>query len=337
MQDLFDFDVDETTNLFTKIRLTPVEAEYLDITFSSSNTAVATIDETGFVTCTGAGETVITATSKADASVSAVATVKVFAIQPGFTITNGVMTAYDGPGGDIRIPGTARSIAAGVLKNNQSITSIHLNKVETLENEAIRESKNITKVIAPNLKIIKNSVFQECEKLEIIEMEKVTSMNQYVFYKTALKSVYMPSLVSITDRRYQFGECKDLVSVDMPELQILGNYGTFLNCTSLKNVNLPKLRTFDGGVNGGTGVETFMGCSSLEEISLPSITMLKDNTFAGCIALKQIDLSLATGLTSVTNTAVPDLPGLNIYVATEQIKNLFTGSTYTVTVGSPVP
>lgn len=337
VQNLFDLDVDETIDIFGKMRPTPIEAEYLDVIFSSSNTAVATVSEAGLVTCVGAGEAVITVTSKADAAVSAIVTIKGYGTQPGFTIVNGVVTAYNGPGGDIRIPGTATSVAASVFKQNSSVMSVHLNKVTEIGNESFKEMLNITSVIAPNLKIIRNSVFQDCKKLETIEMERVEVMQQFAFSGTAIKEVYMPALITINDRKRQFGECKSLVSVDMPTLTGIGAQEVFYNCSNLKTINMPKLNTFNGGTNTGTGVDTFNGCVALEEVRLPSITILKNNTFANCAALKKLDLSSATGLTSVAASAVSNQAGLTIYVATEDIKGYFTGSAYTVIVGSPTP
>lgn len=42
----------------------------------------------------------------------------------GFTIADGVLTAYSGTGGDITIPDTVTIIAEGAFLNNKTITSV---------------------------------------------------------------------------------------------------------------------------------------------------------------------------------------------------------------------
>jgi len=338
----FEPDVAENINLFTEdelqLRLTPANVSPKNLIFTSSKPAVATVDIEGNVTCIAPGKTTITVTAKNDPLVSASVAMEVFAVSPGFTIdADGKVTKYDGPGGDIRVPRNGKIINGGVFKQKNAVTSVHLNKVTEVGNEGFRESKEITSVIAPNLVALRNSVFQECVKLDSIEMENVTVINQFTFYGTKLKKVYMPALKTITDRKNQFAGCLFLEEVDMPNLTGIGADDVFSGCVKLKTVKMPKLNTFAIGTNGGTGVGTFKGCTALEEISLPSVTMLKNNIFTGCTALKKLDLSSATGLTSVTATAVPDQAGLNIYVATNAIKDLFTGTNYTVNVGTPTP
>jgi hypothetical protein len=318
----------------------------------------------GVVTGRATGAATITVTSNADPTVSATITVEVFAIDPGFTVENGIVTAYSGPGGDLRVPGTATSIANAALRNNKDITSIHLNNVESLgttsgsqvfsgctaltrvtapnltlvQGECFKDCTNLTEFVGDKLITLKNAVFQGCTKLESINLENVTEIGQFAFQGTALRSVYMPSITSITNRRRQFSDCLALVSVDMPELRLIGADMVFQNCPNLTTVNFPKLETLQNGSDQGNGNQTFENCTSLASISLPSLKNLRDKTFNGCTALTRVDLSQATGLDNVLATFVPtSYAALTIYVASEEIKSLFPTASYTVTVGAPTP
>jgi hypothetical protein len=363
IRDTFEPDVNQVIDIFAKLRLTPVTAESLDLEFTSSNSPVATVDETGSVTGKSAGHATITVTSRADPSVRVTLAVDVFAVNPDFTVTDGIVTAYGGPGGNLRVPGTATSIANGVFRNNATITSIHLNNVETLgtstESYVFGACSALTRMVAPNLATVwgncfngctnlvevvgdkltalKNAAFQGCTKLETINLESVTELGQFAFQATALRSVYMPSITSITNRRRQFGDCPELVSVDMPNLTLIGADMVFQNCPKLKDVNLPKLETLMLGSDQGNDNQLFENCTSLVQVSLPSIKNLNNLTFNGCTALTRIDLSRATGLAVLNGTFMPNsYSGVTIYVASDAIKALFPSTaTYTVTVGSP--
>jgi uncharacterized protein YjdB len=361
-QTSYEPDVNQTFDLFSRMRLTPVEAEPLDVTFSSSNSSVAEVDANGLVTGKSTGNAVITVASKHDPNVRATFTLDVFAPSAGFTVdANGVLTAYSGPGGELRVPATAKSIASSVFNGNATITSIHLNGVETVGSDAFRNCSGLVRVIGPNVSVIngnafnscpelvefvgdklltlQNAVFQFCRKLKTINLENVTFIGQFCCYDTALESVYMPSLVTVTQRKYQFSLCSKLVSVDMPRLTTIAVEGMFENCPVLTSVNLPSLELFStAGTDGASyGQATFNGCTTLARISLPRVTNLKENTFNGCTALTRLDLSGATGLTTVAASAIPaGLSGLKVYVATAAIKALFPAeATYEVIVGTP--
>jgi hypothetical protein len=360
-QTSYEPDVNQTFDLFSKVHLTPVLAEPLDVTFTSSNPSVATVDEAGQVTGKGLGNAVITITSKHDPNVRATFTLDVFVPDANFTIDEtGVVTAYSGPGGDVRVPGTAKTIAASILRGNATITTLHLNNVEEVQANAFRECAALTRVYAPNvvtllgecfnacpqllevtgnkIKSMKNAVFQNCVKLESINLENVNEIGQFAFAFTNLERVYMPSLVTIDERRRQFSDCPRLVSVDMPALKTINVDMLFQNCPLLSEINMPQLEALAKvTVNQGSGQQTFENCKALVKISLPKLKNLRPSTFSGCDALRQIDLSQSTGLDTVEASFMPtSYSAVTIYVATDAIKALFPAdASYTVVVGSP--
>jgi hypothetical protein len=360
-QTSYEPDVNQTFDLFSKVHLTPVLAEPLDLTFTSSNASVAEIDEAGQVTGKGQGHAVITIASKYDPNVRTTFTLDVFVPDANFTIDEvGLVTAYSGPGGDVRVPATAKSIAASILRGNTTITTLHLNNVEEVQANAFRECAALTRVHAPNvvtllgecfnacpqllevtgdkIRTMKNAVFQNCVKLESINLENVNEIGQFAFAFTNLERVYMPSLVTIDERRRQFSDCPRLVSVDMPALKTINVDMLFQNCPLLSEVNMPELENLAKvTVNQGSGQQTFENCTALVRIRLPKLKNLRTNTFNGCTALTRIDLSQTTGLDTVDSNFMPtNYSAVTIYVASDAIKALFPAdAAYTVVVGNP--
>lgn len=65
----------------------------------------------------------------------------------GFTIEDGVLTAYSGEGGEIAIPDSVTSIAANVFSNNTAITSVTIPaSVKTIQSNAFSGTSNLTTI-----------------------------------------------------------------------------------------------------------------------------------------------------------------------------------------------
>lgn len=317
-KDEFELDKDLTLDLFPQLLLTPVEASYLDLTFTSSDPGVAIVDEVGVVTGIDIGVTTITITSNYDSSVSVDITINVvyFVDDPDFVVDdNGKITAYNGTGGDLIVPRKATSMHNDVFQNKINVTSIDLQNVTTVGGAAFRNCSDLKKVIAPkvtklignsfnncsnleevvspNLETIENAVFQDCAKLSKIDLSKVISVGQFAFSGTALTSIDMPLITQITNRKNQFAGCTKLVSVNLPSLTTIGADGIFSGCTSLKSISMPLFSTF-GNFDQASGIEMFKDCSSLEKVDLPLLTGIKSKMFSGCTSLETLKLPEVT-------------------------------------------
>ena len=81
---------------------------------------------------------------------------------------------------------------------------------------------------------------------------------------------------------YILREQTHLVTVNMPNVIRLNN-GVFYNCTSLQNVNLPKVAMLSGG-------NAFYHNTSLSQIELPMCSSIAIRSFEGCTSLRRVDI-----------------------------------------------
>ena len=98
---------------------------------------------------------------------------------------------------------------------------------------------------------------------------------------TSLESVSLPEgITSIYD---SFMECTALESVDFPESLEKVTGFSFAECTKLKNINLKKTVSIDGGYCGAP----FYNCNALNEVYIPGGSTLY-SAFVGCDSLENV-------------------------------------------------
>jgi hypothetical protein len=388
---------EEQADLSTSMILIPAKATAADLDFESSDPAIAEIDADGVITAKSEGQVTITVKSKANASVSKTVTVDVLLTSPGFTIVDGVVTAYSGPGGDLKVPSKATAIGDGVnsqnsgkFQNNTTITSIDLNNVVRLGVNAFKSATAIVFVNAPNLEYIGEECFHGATSLETLISPKLKSLSGYSFQNCVkLKTIDVSKVVELTgsgNGQRAFKLCKSLESIDMPLFEGDISFQMFQGCEKLASVNIPNAISVGGsnytaGSNVGQVFADILP-TVLTELNFPEVTVLPWRSINGSISSLKVpkvthlgpqalgylsnvhylylpkveyiatnqfngrdpgpivlDLSEATGLATVANDAFPDQDGIEIYVATDEIKALFTTTNpytkTTITVGPP--
>jgi len=121
-----------------------------------------------------------------------------------------------------------------------------------------------------------------------------------------LVDVNLPSVIDVIGDEC-FTNCSNLVNVNMPKLERLTGSCLFCDCISLTSVSLPSLVE--------TGISLFAGCTSLTSVSLPILTDVGDDTFYYCSSLTSISLPNVTIIgdnsfrtcTSLTSVSLPSL------------------------------
>lgn len=299
----------------------PDDATDNKVTWGSSNTGVATVDEEGKVTAIAAGETNIIAMAggktaicnvvvKKDTSAEAI----VFADS---NVKEKLVVAFDTNGDGELSYGEAAAVTDGAkLKSafgdsasytsfdefqyftgittlpngmfqNWILESIVMpSSITTMGRDTFKECAKLNNVILPkSLSFIPFFCFKSCVSLESIVLpESISSIGADAFYGCiSLTSIVIPQKVKSIENEAFYG-CTQLSSVSLPtELATLA-YGAFSRCSSLKTITLPEsLNMLDSYM--------FSGDSSLETVYLPAtIKRIKYSAFKNCTSLKNIVL-----------------------------------------------
>jgi hypothetical protein len=263
----------------------------------SSNPAIAEVDADGIITAKSEGQVTITVTSKASAAVSKSATVDVYLTSPGFTIVNGVVTAYSGPGGNLKVPSKATSVRngtigvlnTGVFEANTTITSIDLNNVSELGVNAFKSTTGLISVNAPNVEIMYDEVFHAASNLVTVSSPKLTRVDAHAFQSCGkLTTIDLGNVTTMNGQR-NFRQCTVLDNIDLSNVTTLGNQA-FNDCKALRHVDLSKVTELNGS-------QIFTGCSSLESVDLASFAgNIPFQMFANCTPLVSVNLPKATSI-----------------------------------------
>ncbi len=132
-------------------------------------------------------------------------------ITEDFVVENGVLLAYQGAGGKIKIPDEVTEIGPSVFYLAQ-ITSVDLNKVTTIDEYA----------------------FQAVVLTEITGTENVTTIGDYAFYQNVyLPSVSFPKVETVGDYAFARSEALENVSLGA-SLKSIGK-NAFYKCGSYNN------------------------------------------------------------------------------------------------------
>ncbi len=245
----------------------------------------------------------------------------------GFVVSeNGLLTAYNGAGGEITIPAqvgdvTVKEIKNGIFRNNATLTKVTISaEITAVSDYLFEDCTNLEEVVLPgSLTEIRRTAFNGCEKLSTVVLpEKLEKIDQYAFGRCAsLKSIQIPSSVknicfdafykctSLEDLTFQngetteklyidgyaFEECTSLTEVELPaRVDIKGS--AFFRCTSLtgfKTAEGSDLTVFDGCVYAGSELVICPG-GKTEVRFLEGIKTIRGSAFAGCTVLTSVQI-----------------------------------------------
>ncbi|AET57949.1 peptidase S8 and S53 subtilisin kexin sedolisin [Paenibacillus terrae HPL-003] len=277
------------------------------ITWTSSNESVASVDQNGLIKATAAGTATITATASGKSAISRITVEAVSSTD--FTIVNGVLTSYNGPGGHIVIPDSVTEIGEEVFAYREDILSVKIpasvKKIGRAAFSYAKELKVIT--LSEGLEVIGESSFSDLAKLAQITLPStVKDIGDSAFARdTALRSLHLPDRLTRINRG-AFQETRALTSINIPEsVTEIGDYAFSLT-TSLKEIKLP-----DGLTSIGRAAFT---SSAIGSVEIPnSVTSIGDEAFWGSrIATVQLGSGLLTigargfAETQISSVTIPD-------------------------------
>ena len=111
------------------------------------------------------------------------------------------------------------------VRRNLSITSLDLNKVNTLERDCLRHYPYIREIYAPNVVTVGAEAFRS-KQIKKIELPKVKYIGEKAFYHCIkLEKIVAPNLL-VTGKEW-LRECNSINKLIIPKIEVLNYFGYF--------------------------------------------------------------------------------------------------------------
>lgn len=289
--------INETLKLTATVA--PSDATNKSVTWTSSNTSVATVDANGTITAKSKGNAVITVTANDGSNVSAKCTVNVLGTININNIYYKILSTTNKTIG-VTFAGEKADAVADEYKGSVVIPA-------TVTRSGVKYT--VTEIC--------DSAFMNCANLESVTIpEGVTSIGKYSFLYCKKLKIKLPSTI----RNIKLGAFWDCISIDtitLPEgMTTIGNYA-FNGCTGITSVTLPSSLT-------SIGAYAFRGCYGITEIIIPGkVTSIGEDAFINCKNLATVTVERETPATAGATTFsglptnavlyVPTLSSVNSY------------------------
>lgn len=209
-----------------------------------------------------------------------------FAADSEFVIKDGVLTQYNGSGGDVVIPNGVTSIDGWVFFRCEGLTSVTIpNGVTSIGDYAFHDCPNLTRLdIPPSVTGIGNHVFSLTPWLKA-QGDWLIVNGILVAYQGSGSDVTIPSGVTRIGG-YAFNSCSSLTRVTIPSSVTSIGDGAFQYCDNLTGVTVPDSVT-------RIEMNTFYGCRSLTDVTLGGgVKYIGPYAFAECSNLTSINVSV---------------------------------------------
>ena len=282
----------------------PENADDKTVTWSSSDTEVATVGEDGTLTAVSIGEATITARAGGKEATCAV-TVCVHSysgdrctkcgfpkpvLEDGEIDDDGVLTKYSGNEATVVIPDGVTGIKWGAFEDCTALTDVTIPaSVTSIGVDAFRNCGNL-KTVAYG-----GTLAQWCA----LDAYYLMAYAGQVTMSDGTDLKHMPTL-AIPDGARSIGDgafknCAALTSVTIPASVVIVGGRAFADCTGLTDVTIPE------GVTD-IGFSAFWGCTSLVSVEIPgSVTSIGNSAFRGCTSLAGV--KIPEGVTKIGNSA----------------------------------
>ena len=284
-------------------------SEFVSIAWSSSNEAIATVDQNGVVTTNntrGTADIIARVTlSNTDVKTTAVK----LSVQEPFRIESMMLNRYYGSEETVIIPTDKNVMYIGeeAFEDNTTMkrlvipkTVVEISERAFLNCTALEEVYFIngpTKDLCPD-GITSDYPVVDLAKLNIIYADAFSGC-------TNLRLVDLSNVKVITVARNAFADCTNLETIIRMDKIGIAYDGAFAGCTSLTSIDISGLHT--------AGSNVFQGCTGLTEVITGHYSAIGEGMFQGCTNLKNITICAPrvgrnafrnSGLESVTFTNV---------------------------------
>lgn len=220
-----------------------------------------------------------------------------FAADDDFVINgSGVLTAYNGAGGDIVIPDGVTAIGDGAFYGNTSITSVKFpSSVKTIGFGAFRDCTNLqTVTFSEGLELLKEEAFEWCEKIESLELpSSLKTIERAALTGIGVTTLEIPEgVTTICDMG--LNDLYNLESISFPASATSIGFELFTECNKLARVTVdPANPVYDSRDNCNAIIETATnklvdGCIST--VIPDSVTSLGDGAFLEIKSLESITI-----------------------------------------------
>ncbi len=279
------------------------------------------------------------------------------------SVSGNVLTSWGDATGAIRIPDGVTEIAANCFYtpgeddpngwgstdpiSNTNITSVDLNGVTKIGDNAFKGCMGIKTIKAPKLESVGSHSFEGCTALEALELPMIKTIGEKAFENAnALTSLSLgKSLESIVGNPFQNSTSLTSLTLEEGCANYLATEGALISradgvlrllaggvqkvtlgeeckaigdnaifgCGALERLELPYAKEI------GTGA--FVNCTKLTELYLPRLERMKRDwlSFSGVGSLRIVDLHLSNSISGL-ETLWPDNNTTTVYVASEAIK-----------------
>lgn len=278
-------------------------------------------------------------------------------------VTNGVLLSWGDATGAIRIPDGVTEIAENCFYtpgeddpdgwgssdpvSNTYITSVDLNGVTKIGDNAFRGCTGLKTIKAPKLESVGSHSFEGCTALEALDLPMIKTIGEKAFENAnALTSLSLgKSLESIVGNPFQNSTsltsltleegCANYLAAEGAlisradgvlrllaggvqkvtlgeECKAIGDNAIF-GCGALERLELPYAQEIGEGA--------FVNCTKLTELYLPRLERIKWHylSFSGVGSLRVVDLHLSNSISGL-ESLWPDKETTTVYVASEEIK-----------------
>ena len=225
----------------------------------------------------------------------------------------------------VELSDSVETIGRSVFSQCTNLTTFSAKSVTTIP-ERCFEGASLVSIDIPNVTIIMGaySMGGGSRKSFIgkdLIFPKVTRVDQSAFYYCGAKSMSFPVLVKAIGS-FTFYQNNYLEQIDLPNMEDMPSSYFLYNCTKIKSITLPKLKTFKlGGINY---------CNSLKTIDLPSVITISDYSSYCFSSMSNVRLLLRyNGVVSLSAKQLPNAI-TEVYVSSEQVDNYKTDAKWSV-------